>query len=47
MIALTNGHRFIDAEALSGKTGHTVRSEYKQPHPTHVPPPADAMIIAR
>lgn len=25
------GQRFIDAEAISAKTGHTVRSNYKEP----------------
>ncbi|MET0238160.1 MAG: flavoprotein [Kibdelosporangium sp.] len=46
VIASPNGRKFIDADALSSKTGHTVRSEYKQPDAPDVLPPADAMIVA-
>jgi phosphopantothenoylcysteine synthetase/decarboxylase len=40
------GRKFIDADAISTKTGHTVRSDYKQPGTPDVLPPADAMIVA-
>jgi phosphopantothenoylcysteine synthetase/decarboxylase len=46
VIASPNGRRFIDADALSAKTGHTVRSEYKNPEAPDALPPADAMIVA-
>jgi hypothetical protein len=40
------GQRFVDAGAIAAKTGHSVRSEYKQPGTPDVLPPADAMIVA-
>jgi phosphopantothenoylcysteine synthetase/decarboxylase len=46
VIASPDGRRFIDAEALSVKTGHVVRSRYKEPDAPDVLPPADAMIVA-
>lgn len=46
VIASPNGRRFIDAEVLSARTGHTVRSDYKDPDAPDVLPPADAMIVA-
>jgi hypothetical protein len=46
LIASPNGRRFIDADALEVKTGHPVRSEYKEPGEPDVLPPADAMIAA-
>lgn len=46
LIASPDGRRFIDADALTAKTGHTVRSEYKQPDAVDELPPADAMIVA-
>ena len=42
VIASPDGRRFIDADALSAKTGHTVRSEYKQPDAADELPSADA-----
>ncbi len=46
VIASPNGRQFIDTEALAAKTGHTVRSQYKEPDAPDVLPPADAMIVA-
>ncbi|MFI6365198.1 flavoprotein [Nocardia sp. NPDC050630] len=46
VIASPYGLRFIDADALAAKTGHTVRSQYKDPGTPDVLPPADAMIAA-
>jgi len=40
------GQQFIDANAIATKTGHAVRSEYKQPGTPDVLPPADAIIVA-
>ncbi len=46
VIASPDGRRFIDDEALSAKTGHRVRSVYKDPTAPDVLPPANAMIVA-
>ncbi|TCC64447.1 flavoprotein [Kribbella pittospori] len=46
VIASPSGLRFIDADALASKTGHQVRSSYKEPDAPDVLPPADAMIVA-
>ncbi|QFZ20263.1 flavoprotein [Saccharothrix syringae] len=46
VIASPDGRRFIDTDALAAKTGHTVRSRYKEPDAPDVLPPADAMIVA-
>lgn len=46
VIASPDGRRFIDVEALEARTGHPVRSHYKQPGTPDVLPPADAMIAA-
>ncbi|MCP2275220.1 flavoprotein [Nocardia amikacinitolerans] len=46
VIASPDGRRFIDADALAAKTGHVVRSQYKEPDAPDVLPPADAMIAA-
>lgn len=46
VIASPDGRRFLDVDALAAKTGHTVRSEYKQPDAQDELPPADAMIVA-
>lgn len=46
VIASPNGRQFIDDEALSAKTGHMVRSVYKDPTAPDELPPADAMIVA-
>lgn len=46
VIASPNGYRFIDADALSAQTGHTVRQQYKDPDAPDVLPPADAMVVA-
>lgn len=46
VIASPNGRRFIDSDTLSVTTGHTVRSDYKDPDAPDVLPPADAMIVA-
>ncbi|MGV9674984.1 flavoprotein [Nocardia sp. NPDC003482] len=46
VVASPDGRRFIDVAALSTKTGHTVRSQYKEPDAPDVLPLADAMIVA-
>jgi phosphopantothenoylcysteine synthetase/decarboxylase len=46
VIASPNGYRFINPDALTAKTGHTVRHQYKQPHAPDILPPADAMVAA-
>ena len=46
VIASPDGRRFLDVDALSERTGHTVRSEYKEPGTPDELPPADAMIVA-
>jgi phosphopantothenoylcysteine synthetase/decarboxylase len=46
VIASPDGRRFIDTDALAAKTGHVVRSQYKEPDAPDVLPPADAMIVA-
>ncbi|MFJ4650953.1 flavoprotein [Nocardia sp. NPDC088792] len=46
VIVSPEGSRFIDADALETKTGHPVRSRYKDPGTPDLFPPADAMIIA-
>lgn len=46
VIASPDGRRFIDPAALEAKTGHIVRSQYKEPGAPDVLPPADAMIVA-
>jgi phosphopantothenoylcysteine synthetase/decarboxylase len=46
VIASPDGRRFIDGDALAAKTGHVVRSSYKDPEAPDVLPPADAMIVA-
>nr|WP_069162064.1 flavoprotein [Nocardia altamirensis] len=46
VIASPNGRRFIDTDALAAKTGHPVRSEYKDPDSPDALPPADGMIVA-
>lgn len=46
VVASPNGLRFIDAADLSAKTGHLVRSQYKDPDAADVLPPADGMIVA-
>lgn len=46
VITSPDGRRFVDVDALTAKTGHTVRSAYKDPAATDELPPADAMIVA-
>jgi phosphopantothenoylcysteine synthetase/decarboxylase len=46
VIASPDGRPFIDCDALAAKTGHEVRSSYKDPDAPDVLPPADAMIAA-
>ena len=46
VITSPDGRRFVDVDALTAKTGHTVRSAYKEPDATDELPPADAMIVA-
>ncbi|WP_324194574.1 flavoprotein [Nocardia blacklockiae] len=46
VVASPDGRRFIDVEELESRTGHPVRSHYKDPGTPDVLPPADAMIAA-
>ncbi|MEU1982533.1 flavoprotein [Nocardia sp. NPDC019395] len=46
VVASPDGLRFIDAESLATRTGHPVRSRYKDPGAPDVLPPADALIAA-
>lgn len=46
VIASPDGRRFIDCEGLAAKTGHVVRSSYKEPDAPDILPPADALIVA-
>jgi len=46
VVASPDGRRFLDVDALTAKTGHTVRSEYKEPDADDELPPADVMIVA-
>jgi hypothetical protein len=46
VIASPDGRNFIDVPALEAKTGHSVRSLYKQPDTADELPPPDAMIVA-
>ena len=46
VLASPDGRRFLDVDALTERTGHTVRSEYKEPGTPDELPPADAMIVA-
>ncbi|MGW4767862.1 flavoprotein [Nocardia sp. NPDC004278] len=46
VIASPNGRRFIDVDDLAARTGHPVRSEYKEPDAPDELPPADGMIVA-
>jgi phosphopantothenoylcysteine synthetase/decarboxylase len=46
VIASPEGRRFIDTDVLEARTGHPVRSQYKDPDAPDVLPPADGMIVA-
>ncbi len=46
VIASPDGYRFLNADTLAAKTGHTVRHQYKEPDAPDVLPPADAMVAA-
>jgi phosphopantothenoylcysteine synthetase/decarboxylase len=46
VVASPDGRKFIDTDAIETKTGHPVRSWYKDPDAPDVLPPADAMIAA-
>jgi len=46
VIASPDGLRFIDAEALAVKTGHGIRSQYRDPGAPDALPPAEAMVVA-
>ncbi|MCA1189916.1 MULTISPECIES: flavoprotein [unclassified Saccharopolyspora] len=46
VVTSPDGRRFLDVEALAAKTGHPVRSEYKDPAAADELPPADGMIAA-
>ncbi|WP_280409382.1 flavoprotein [Nocardia brasiliensis] len=46
VIASPDGLRFIDADGLAARTGHVVRSQYKEPEAPDALPPADGLIVA-
>jgi phosphopantothenoylcysteine synthetase/decarboxylase len=46
VITTPDGRKFVDVPALQAKTGHPVRTHYKNPGDPDVLPPADAMIVA-
>jgi len=46
VIATPDGTKFLDAEELTGLTGHPVRVHYKHPDEPDVLPPPDALVIA-
>lgn len=46
VLATPSATRFIDSAALEKRTGHPVRSDYKQPGTEDVLPPPDAIIVA-
>ena len=46
VVTTPDGLKFIDVDELELKTGHPVRSHYKNPGDTDVLPPANAMILA-
>jgi len=46
LLATPSAIRFIDPVALEEKTGHPVRSTYKEPGTPDVLPPPDAIIVA-
>lgn len=46
VLATPSATRFIDSDALEKRTGHPVRSDYKQPGTEDVLPPPDAIIVA-
>lgn len=46
VVASPQGRRFIDTDELAIRTGHPVRSEYKDPDAPDALPPADGMIVA-
>jgi phosphopantothenoylcysteine synthetase/decarboxylase len=46
VIATPSAVKFMDLQQLAALTGHTVRSDYKQPDQPDVLPPADAFVIA-
>ena len=41
-----DGRKFIDAPTIAARTGHPVRSAYKNPGDPDVLPSADAMVVA-
>jgi len=46
VITTPDGRKFVDVAALETKTGHLVRTDYKNPGDPDVLPAADAMIVA-
>ena len=46
VVATPDGRKFVDIEALELKTGHPVRSWYKDPGEPDLLPPADALVVA-
>lgn len=46
VLATPSAIRFMDSAALEKRTGHPVRSDYKQPGTEDVLPPPDAIIVA-
>ena len=46
LLATPSAMRFIDPAEMEAKTGHPVRSNYKEPGSPDVLPPPDAIIVA-
>lgn len=46
LLVTPSATRFIDSAAMERKTGHPVRSNYKEPGTEDVLPPPDAIIVA-
>ena len=46
VVTSRDGRKFVDVPALAAKSGHPVRSEYKNPGDPDVLPDADAMVVA-
>ena len=46
VLATPSATKFIDSAALEKRTGHPVRSDYKEPGTEDVLPPPDAIIVA-
>jgi phosphopantothenoylcysteine decarboxylase len=46
VVTTPDGRKFVDSAALAARTGHPVRTQYKNPGDADVLPPPDAIIVA-